>query len=167
MLLGAASLLGLELLVMGIQRMVPQPGRGAAATGQPRKPGERATNPKDGAELVWVPPGSFRMGSDDGDTDEKPVHEVRITQGYWLYRTEVTHEQYDRFLKANSGYPKPSLWTDNRFKALWQPVVGVSWNDAVKYGEWAGVCKHRCEVTPLKGGFDVQRTGNPTVFLGG
>ena len=46
-------------------------------------------NPKDGARMVYVPPGEFLMGSNDGEFDEKP-HRVRLTKGYWLYQTDPT-----------------------------------------------------------------------------
>jgi len=61
-----------------------------AAEGQP---GFRITHAASGLELVWVPGGTFRMGSDDGEEDEQPVHEVALG-GYWIGRTEVTVAQY-------------------------------------------------------------------------
>ncbi|MBM3458623.1 MAG: formylglycine-generating enzyme family protein, partial [Armatimonadetes bacterium] len=95
-------------------------------------------NPKDGAAVVWVPAGEFRMGDAAGDSDEKPVRRVRLTRGYWLYRTEVTNAQYRRFLEKNPGHREPSYWNNARFNGSGQPVVGVSWEDAAAYCEWAG-----------------------------
>ncbi len=110
----------------------------ALGGGAARGPGGDAR--LDGAELVWVPPGRFRMGSADDDSeasaDEKPAHDVEITRGFWLYRCEVTNEQYGRFLAAKSGYRKPAHWTDPKFNQPRQPVVGVSWDDAVAYCAW-------------------------------
>ena len=43
-----------------------------------------------GMELVYVPPGSFMMGSNNGSADEKPMHEVTIKEGFYMGRYEVT-----------------------------------------------------------------------------
>jgi formylglycine-generating enzyme required for sulfatase activity len=47
-----------------------------------------------GVEMVLVPKGCFMMGSDDGGSDEKPVHEVCFDAPFWIDRYEVTNEQY-------------------------------------------------------------------------
>src|SRR5690349_19632672 len=52
--------------------------------------------------MVWIPGGAFFMGSDDGQPDERPVHEVHV-DGFWIDQTEVTNEQFERFVKA-TGY---------------------------------------------------------------
>ena len=55
----------------------------------------RETSPDD---MVWIPGGTFRMGSETGQADERPVHEVTV-DGFWMDRTEVTNEQFDRFIR--------------------------------------------------------------------
>jgi formylglycine-generating enzyme required for sulfatase activity len=83
-------------------------------------------NPEDDAELVWVPGGTFLMGSDPGEThdfrrrnnwddywlerdgrvrSELSPHEVEVT-GFWMYRDPVTIAQYFRFMQQ-TGYPAP------------------------------------------------------------
>lgn len=54
--------------------------------------------------MVWIPGGTFRMGSDLGDArpDERPVHEVRV-DGFWMDITEVTNRQFQAFVDA-TGY---------------------------------------------------------------
>lgn len=52
--------------------------------------------------MVWVPGGSFWMGSDSGLPDEQPVHQVTV-DGFWVDRTEVTNEQFEKFVRA-TGY---------------------------------------------------------------
>jgi len=52
--------------------------------------------------MVWIPGGKFAMGATDGQADEKPVHEV-VVDGFWMDKTEVTNEQFDRFVRA-TGY---------------------------------------------------------------
>jgi formylglycine-generating enzyme required for sulfatase activity len=112
-----------------------------AASGAPaaRRAGPPAprTNPVDGAQVVHVTPGGFRMGAEDGGPDERPVHSVQVSRGFWIYRTEVTNAQYRRFMEA-TGHQPPPYWDDARFNAPDQPVVGVSWYDAMAYALWAG-----------------------------
>src|SRR6185436_11322616 len=45
-------------------------------------------------EMVWVPGGTFLMGSPEGQTDERPAHEVMVN-GFWMDRTEVTNDQFE------------------------------------------------------------------------
>ena len=97
---------------------------------------EAGINPKDGAEMVWVPAGEFLMGStdDEGVRDERPQRKVYL-DGYWMYKTEVTVAQYRKFCEAtNREMPEAPEWG-------WKedhPVVNVSWHDAVDYAKWAG-----------------------------
>ncbi|MGZ4987948.1 MAG: formylglycine-generating enzyme family protein [Limisphaerales bacterium] len=52
-------------------------------------------------DMVWVPPGKFMMGSTNGQTDEVPVHELTM-DGFWMDKTEVSNEQFEKFVKATS-----------------------------------------------------------------
>jgi formylglycine-generating enzyme len=49
-------------------------------------------------EMVWVPAGSFWMGSEGGHPDELPVHQVSV-DGFWMDKTEVTNEQFEEFVR--------------------------------------------------------------------
>jgi formylglycine-generating enzyme required for sulfatase activity len=49
-------------------------------------------------DMVWIPGGKFTMGSNDGQTDEKPLHDVKV-DGFWMDKTEVTNEQFARFVE--------------------------------------------------------------------
>ena len=49
--------------------------------------------------------------------------------------TPTTRAQYERFLAA-TGAPEPPWWKDPRFARAAQPVVGVTWDEAVAYCEW-------------------------------
>lgn len=54
--------------------------------------------PPDG--MVWIPGGTFQMGSDDRRFPEaQPIHTVTV-HGFWMDRTEVTNEQFERFVQA-------------------------------------------------------------------
>ena len=48
-------------------------------------------------EMVYVAPGSFQMGSERGVDDEKPVHKVTLTNGYWIGKYPVTQAQWNAF----------------------------------------------------------------------
>ncbi len=54
------------------------------------------------AGMVWVPGGTFRMGSDSHYPEEAPVHSVAIG-GFWIERTPVTNADFHKFVRA-SGY---------------------------------------------------------------
>jgi len=47
-----------------------------------------------GIEMALVPAGCFQMGSEDGDGDEAPVHEVCFDEPFWIDVYEVTNAQY-------------------------------------------------------------------------
>lgn len=128
--------LGLTVLVLALSRPAA-PLRGASspppelqyADGLPNgtRAGEEWTGP-DGGTYVWVPPGEFAMGSEDGYSDERPVHRVRITRGFWLGKHEVTNARYRRYCEATGKtFPTDSDQGDDH------PVVFVSWDDAKAY----------------------------------
>jgi eukaryotic-like serine/threonine-protein kinase len=91
-------------------------------------------------ELVWIPGGKYRMGSPEGQGEqrERPQHEVTVSE-FLLGKSPVTNEQFARFLQANPEAKEPEYWADRRFNQALQPVVGVSWEDAQAYAEWAGL----------------------------
>ncbi|MEO6390493.1 MAG: formylglycine-generating enzyme family protein [Pyrinomonadaceae bacterium] len=76
-----------------------------------------------GIDFVYVPSGSFDMGSADGPGDEIPVHRVTISQGFYLGKTEVTQAQW----KAVMGVNPSSNKGDN------MPVQEVSWDDVMEF----------------------------------
>ena len=87
-------------------------------------------------EFVLVPAGSFRMGSETGRANERPVHEVTISKPFYLGKYEVTQEQWQAVMgttPAGSRGPK-------------KPVEGVS------YYECQAFLKKLSEMVP-GGGF--------------
>ena len=74
-------------------------------------------------EFVLIPAGSFLMGSNTGDTDEKPVHQVAITKPFYMGKYEVTQEQWQALMGNHlSTFPGPK-----------RPVEQVSWSDCQEY----------------------------------
>ncbi len=49
---------------------------------------------KNGVQMALVPVGCFQMGSEDGDSDELPVHEVCFEEPFWIDVYEVTNQQF-------------------------------------------------------------------------
>lgn len=106
-------------------------------------------NPIDGSEMVWIPPGPFVVGK-----DRQPAE----SRGFSLARHPVTNAQFQRFLNAtdytpSEEHPNKSELTgtlEDNFLQHWsdagprkaqeqEPVVWVSYIDAMYYCQWAGL----------------------------
>jgi formylglycine-generating enzyme required for sulfatase activity len=74
--------------------------------------------------LRWCPPGRFQMGSPDNEeerwSDEGPLHEVTIADGFWMFETACTEALWEA---VTGQAPEPR-------RGPGFPVTGVSWNDA-------------------------------------
>lgn len=120
------------------------------ATSSPRKKhkaetppvaGEVKRNSKDGLKYVWIPPGAFQMGCSPGalcDGDEKPLHPVTISQGFWIGRTELTVGAYERFVADSGRSMPPAPPFDNAWRDEAMPMVELAWGDAHDYCRWTG-----------------------------
>ena len=88
-----------------------EPGLVAAPAGKPSAPPSEAP-----PGMVWVPGGTFRMGTDDPSSmpRERPAHQVQV-DGFWVDATEVTNAEFREFVKA-TGYvttaEKAPSWED-------------------------------------------------------
>ena len=93
---------------------------------------------KDGAPMIRVPEGEFLMGSNDGSRNERPEHMVRL-DSYYIDQFEVTMERYQKFLDE-TNHDLPPLWDDYAAleEAKDRPAVGMAWDSAKVYCEWAG-----------------------------
>jgi formylglycine-generating enzyme required for sulfatase activity len=92
-------------------------------------------------KMVRVPAGRFVMGNAGGRPDEFPVTVVHIEKPFWISVNEVTNEQYRQFnpLHDSRYYGKRHSRSDDRGLSLNgnnQPVVRISWRDAVAFCEW-------------------------------
>ena len=103
------------------------------------------------AGMVFIPAGSFQMGSNSGDANEKPIHTVYV-DAFYMDRYEVTNAQYKAFIDANPQWQKHRIprkyhfgvylndWNGNNYPTGSgdDPVVTVSWYAAMAYAKWAG-----------------------------
>ncbi|MDM8522726.1 formylglycine-generating enzyme family protein [Desulfococcaceae bacterium HSG8] len=82
-----------------------------------------------GMEFVYIPPGTFMMGSPPdeigGYPDREKQHQVTLTSGFYMQTTEVTQGQWETVMKVNPSY----------FKDCGEdcPVEQVSWNDVQRF----------------------------------
>ena len=120
-----------------IERNIDERAGGPAVGGG----GQVEVTEKSGVELVHIPGGEFLMGSppdEDGRSDnEGPQHLVKVSP-FWLGRYPVTNEQFSLFLKENPDARPPEYWGDRTLNEPRQPVVGVCWEEARAFAEWAG-----------------------------
>ena len=94
----------------------------------------------EGREMVQIPEGPFTMGSNEGDPDEAPEHQVYL-KGFYLDQKEVTQEEYMRFAKMTKRtMPRIEVFEDDQSKILKSELaaMSVSWDEAAAYCEWAG-----------------------------
>lgn len=76
-----------------------------------------------GMELVLIPSGSFCMGSSNHGSDEKPVHEVTIKEGFYIGRYEVTQDLWQQVMGNNRSF----------FKGAKLPVEQIAWDEAQSF----------------------------------
>lgn len=106
--------------------------------------GDTWTRPADAMVMVYVPPGTFQMGSDRNDLgaeeDEFPPHWVTLSS-YWIDQTEVSNAQYARCVNAGECRLPSCESASSSYGTASEknhPVVCVSWSQARAYCEWAG-----------------------------
>jgi len=106
--------------------------------------------PNDDAPMVLIPAGEFQMGTDAWwrdqpwrGSDATPAHMVYL-DAFYIDEHEVTNAQYRRFVES-TGHDVPEkeeglihAWSDENFNGDDQPVVGITWEDAVAYCKWTG-----------------------------
>lgn len=120
-------------------------------------------HPKDGAEMVWVPAGWFRMGIDKetaiaqaAQLGYKDYHEIaaeesfpehlRYVQGFFIDKTEVTMARWKQFTDATPGWVQTPA---DKVQPTWRgpelkpeqaqlPIGEITWKSAQEYANWAG-----------------------------
>ncbi len=85
-------------------------------------------------EFVRIPAGAFTMGWDAGAPAERPPHAVWV-DAFAIATTPVTNADYARY-RAAVGAPAAPFADRPGFDDPRQPVVGLSWDDAVALAAW-------------------------------
>jgi len=134
---GGTNAFPFQNLVRNIRKILGQPARPEPVKPTPQEihepEGARELEPHGAKELtnslgmqfVLIPAGTFMMGSgiaEEGDEDERPQHQVTLSQPFYLQTTPVTQGQWQRVMAGN-----PSLFQECGEDC---PVENVSWEDA-------------------------------------
>jgi formylglycine-generating enzyme required for sulfatase activity len=86
------------------------------------------------ANMVWIQPGTFVMGSSDSEVDrssvEGPQTAVTISRGFWMGKYEVTQGEYLAVMGSN---PSEFSTSNGYAQDLSRAVETVSWDDATTY----------------------------------
>lgn len=94
----------------------------------------------EGREMIEIPEGPFKMGSQEGDYDEAPEHQIYLST-FYIDKYEVTQGEYERFVKMTKrGKPFVPVFDDDPSKILKPELaaMGMSWLDATAYCQWGG-----------------------------
>ena len=98
--------------------------------------------PLNSIDFVKIPKGTFKFGSNVGDSDERPIRKLDIKKDFLIGKYEVTVQEYMEFAETTkSHYPE---WYNNLKKRVYKnqclkdscPIIGVSWLDAKAYTKW-------------------------------
>jgi len=92
--------------------------------------------------MVFVESGTFQMGSENGNIDEKPIHEVTLSD-FFIGKFQVTQKEYSEIMGVNPSYFKDEIIIKGGFLGfgkeieeldkLDSPVENVTWYDAVEF----------------------------------
>ncbi|RGV35573.1 SUMF1/EgtB/PvdO family nonheme iron enzyme [Bacteroides clarus] len=99
--------------------------------------------------FVRIPAGKFVMGSYNGEPDAYPTSKVTVDKAFWMGELEITNQQYNAIFPEHDSRYVDQQWKDHVVQGYpanepQQPVIRVSYNDAMEY------CKKLSEKTGLK-----------------
>ncbi|MCO5236475.1 MAG: SUMF1/EgtB/PvdO family nonheme iron enzyme [Chitinophagaceae bacterium] len=125
-----------------------------------------------GMQFRLIPGGTFRMGEanrvnagklgapaylEHGDYDEQPVHNVKISNSFYIARDQVTVEDYQKFDPGYKGV-----------EAYYPYATGISWNDAAAYCKWLSEKEGKPYRLPTEAEWEYAcRAGTQSVFYTG
>ena len=156
---GAVNVLDLVRVAQDLGKTAPvgggvtkPPDDGGGTT--PPDDGGGGTTPDPYEGMVLIEAGEFRMGSNSGNDNEKPIHSVYV-DAFYMDAHEVTNAQYAAFLNAKGkhaeagkawypiGHGRARIeYVSRKYQVKGgyenHPVTMVSWYGAMAYAEWAG-----------------------------
>lgn len=93
--------------------------------------------------FVRIPAGEFVMGSYQGEPDAYPTTKVKIGKSFWMGELEVTNQQFNVIFPEHDSRYVDQQWKDHVNQGYpankpEQPVIRVSYNDAVEYCKQLG-----------------------------
>ena len=101
--------------------------------------------------FVLIPAGTFQMGSNQGYSDNQPVHEVTITTPFYMGKYEVTQAEYEKYCSyTGTDSPSSSYGDGDNY-----PAYYVSWYDALVY------CNKRSRAEGLTPCYSIDDSTNP------
>lgn len=117
----------------------------------------------EGMQFCYVPEGPFWMGSEEGQRDSKPAHQLDLRYPYFIGRYPVTNAQFEGFVQAG-GYSLEHYWSEAKSADVWKktgvkgfgdskarqrpkdygsphnlpnhPVVGITWFEMLAFTRW-------------------------------
>src|SRR6516225_1099134 len=107
------GLLGLASALLVLSGTMASPN---AAASNPDKPSRSESGRKAPSAMVWIPGGTFLMGTNDKESfpNERPAHLVQV-EGFWMDEHDVTNAEFAKFVEA-TGYmttaERPINWED-------------------------------------------------------
>ncbi|HOA14167.1 MAG TPA: bifunctional serine/threonine-protein kinase/formylglycine-generating enzyme family protein [Myxococcota bacterium] len=128
------------------------PSEGSGSTGSTSRAGGASDSARPMIDWVPIEGGSFMMGNDSGQADERPVHHVTVPS-FQIARTEVTVRQYmkcvsggvctmphwdDGSCRVFNGADWPAAVLPEYMRGLDQPVLCVDYSQAATFSAWVG-----------------------------
>lgn len=100
-------------------------------------------NPRDGQVYVLVPAGRFQMGHESDvfytAEDERPVHSVTITHGFWVGQTPVTWRTFKEVTDRDQMLQRVFEEVRRKNYSVENAVTCITWDEARQYSEIVGM----------------------------
>ena len=104
--------------------------------------------------FVLVEAGTFKMGSNEGYSNNQPVHEVTITTPFYMGKYEVTQAEYEKYCSYGSSSPSAIYGDGNNY-----PAYYVSWYDALVYCNKRSMAEELTPCYSISGNTDPSKWG--------
>jgi formylglycine-generating enzyme required for sulfatase activity len=170
----------------------PKKSTPPARTSRTSRPLPRTRTNQGGMEFVLIPPGRFMMGSTNGNADEKPFHQVKISQAFYAGKYEVTQAQWQALMGTTIRQQRDKVAISYIIVGEGDdyPMYFVSWEEAMSFmrrlnesndgylyrlpteAEWEYACRagtkgdyYADDVSEI--GWSVENSGNQTHAVGG